>query len=463
MGPIMTEKKPIILVIDDTPVNLTILSSALSLEFDVQSATSGEAGLQEAKRLAPDLILLDVMMPGMDGYEVLRRIKSDPDLMHIPVVFVTAMQESQSEVEGLKLGALDYITKPFQVEIARHRIRNLLEREDLRKQVLRQKNQLEVEASAREKSQASLALANRRYQDLLHAASGFSIISTDVNGVILVFNRGAERMLGWTAAEVVGKCSPALFQLPSAGDSNTPDVPAESTQQESGFDVLVTKAKRTEQESREQTYVRKDGSHVQVEVVVTVVRDSSGEISGYLIIAKDISERKREQELIRHMAQHDSLTGLANRALFADRLQREMLSAQRDKATLTMMFMDLDKFKEVNDLHGHAVGDLLLQEVARRAVACVRESDTVARIGGDEFVILLRDVASEQYALGVAEKIRADLQRPFFLAGKTLEMSCSIGVALYPQHGKDAMTLSKNADQAMYQAKQQGRNKVVLF
>ena len=179
-----------------------------------------------------------------------------------------------------------------------------------------------------------------------------------------------------------------------------------------------------------------------------------------LVVLYDITERKQQQDQILHMAQHDSLTGLANRALFNDRLQRALASARRDKTSLALMFIDLDKFKPVNDQFGHAVGDWLLQQVAHRMQACVRDSDTLARIGGDEFVVLLRDVAGEPEALAVAEKIRASLAQPFVLAGHGLDISCSVGVALYPQHGVDDLVLSLNADHAMYQAKAEGRNRV---
>ncbi|MCW2312910.1 sensor domain-containing diguanylate cyclase [Rhodoferax antarcticus] len=180
-------------------------------------------------------------------------------------------------------------------------------------------------------------------------------------------------------------------------------------------------------------------------------------------IVHDITARKQVEEKILHMAQHDALTGLANRALFTDRLQRDLASARRDQTSLALMFIDLDKFKPVNDEHGHAVGDLLLQAVTQRMQACVRDSDTLARIGGDEFVVLLRDVAGESEALAVAEKIRASLAQPFELAGHSLNISCCVGVALYPQHGLDDLALSKHADHAMYQAKERGRNQVVLY
>ncbi len=180
-------------------------------------------------------------------------------------------------------------------------------------------------------------------------------------------------------------------------------------------------------------------------------------------IVHDITARKQAEAHILHLAQHDPLTGLANRALFTDRLQQALAGARRDQTSVALMFIDLDKFKPVNDEFGHAAGDLLLQAVTQRMQACVRDSDTLARIGGDEFVVLLRDVAGEPEALAVAEKIRASLEQPFELAGLSLNISCSAGVALYPQHGLDDLALSKNADHAMYQAKVRGRNQVVRY
>jgi diguanylate cyclase (GGDEF)-like protein len=163
------------------------------------------------------------------------------------------------------------------------------------------------------------------------------------------------------------------------------------------------------------------------------------------------------------MAQHDQLTGLPNRALFSDRLQRAIVNSVRDKTALALMFIDLDRFKPVNDTYGHIVGDLLLQDVARRMLECLRDSDTVARIGGDEFVLLLRDASAIPDTLTVAEKIRSGLDRPFVLQGHTLQISCSIGVAQFPEHGQDDITLAKNADVAMYRAKERGRNQVCLY
>ena len=172
---------------------------------------------------------------------------------------------------------------------------------------------------------------------------------------------------------------------------------------------------------------------------------------------------RQSEEKHRRLAHYDVLTGLPTRVLFSDRLKQSIRSAKRNKKHLALMFLDLDKFKPVNDSFGHAVGDLLLKEVAVRMQSCVRASDTVSRIGGDEFVILLQDVADAQSAFYVAEKIRLALNQPFELAGYQMSISCCVGIALYPDHATDERTLTKNADIAMYRAKENGRNQVQVF
>jgi diguanylate cyclase (GGDEF)-like protein/PAS domain S-box-containing protein len=193
------------------------------------------------------------------------------------------------------------------------------------------------------------------------------------------------------------------------------------------------------------------------------LRREDGRIYALCGISTDITERKDIEEHMQHMAQYDALTHLPNRALFDDRLKQAIAAAQRNKARLALMFIDLDKFKPVNDTYGHGVGDLLLKEVALRIQDCLRESDTAARIGGDEFVVLLPSIDTQQDASIVGQKILQSLNQPFELAGHNLEISGSIGVAVYPQHGKDEKLLVKNADIAMYYAKKNGRNNVKMY
>lgn len=174
----------------------------------------------------------------------------------------------------------------------------------------------------------------------------------------------------------------------------------------------------------------------------------------------DISERKAREELIRHLAQHDPLTDLPNRALYNDRLRQALLNARRENGSLAVIYFDLDKFKPVNDTYGHEVGDLLLKAVAERMRGCLRESDTVARVGGDEFVALLPRITAEADAVTVANNILLQLNTPFEIEGHTLNISGSIGIATFPSDGQDEASLTRCADRAMYQAKQGGRNQV---
>lgn len=181
--------------------------------------------------------------------------------------------------------------------------------------------------------------------------------------------------------------------------------------------------------------------------------DDNGEVCSYIGIARDISEHKQLLDRMQHMAHHDALTGLANRSLFFDHLHQAILQAQRDKQGLAVLFLDLDKFKPINDDYGHAIGDLLLQQVAMRIKTCVRTSDVVGRIGGDEFVVLLSNVTLPDTAELVANKIRESLAVPFQLREIPAQISVSVGMAFYPEHGKQALELVRSADEAMYLAK----------
>ncbi|MBJ7311718.1 diguanylate cyclase [Rugamonas sp. CCM 8940] len=180
-------------------------------------------------------------------------------------------------------------------------------------------------------------------------------------------------------------------------------------------------------------------------------------------LARALATSRQAEQALRHMAQHDTLTGLANRALFADRLEQALAGARREQQHLALLFIDLDGFKPVNDSLGHGVGDLLLKEVAQRLLHGVRHSDSVARLGGDEFVVLLRTVGTAGDALAMADKLCAALRPSYLLDGHRIDISASIGIALYPEHGADQTELTKNADSAMYAAKKNGRGGSALY
>jgi diguanylate cyclase (GGDEF)-like protein len=206
----------------------------------------------------------------------------------------------------------------------------------------------------------------------------------------------------------------------------------------------------------ESVNVRKDGSSIPVEVRATAIE--SGGNRFFIAIVRDITERKKTEEYIKQLAYHDTLTGLPNRTLFNDRFDHALAHASRYQHKLALLVMDLDHFKEVNDSLGHAAGDNLLKEIANRLATIMRKIDTVSRMGGDEFLLLLAEITGEEDASAVAQKVLEAIRQPVVLLGKELKVTASIGIALYPDDGSNLDSLLSNADDAMYQVKRAGRN-----
>ncbi len=209
---------------------------------------------------------------------------------------------------------------------------------------------------------------------------------------------------------------------------------------------------------------RKNGEIYPQWLTITAVKNKDEIVTHYVGTMLDITARKAIERKVQHLAHHDALTDLPNRTLLTDRLNQALAHVRREDTMLALMFIDLDKFKPVNDLLGHDIGDLLLKEVAERLLSCVkRESDTVSRIGGDEFVVLLARIENEGDVEIIAKNILGAVSQPFNIHNHSIDISSSIGIALYPKHGNDAISLMKSADNAMYQAKSSGRNCFVFF
>ncbi|WP_374263726.1 ABC transporter substrate-binding protein [Zoogloea sp.] len=265
-----------------------------------------------------------------------------------------------------------------------------------------------------------------------------------------------ERMRGYTPAEIAALSFDATFQ---PGDAER--IRGLVRQRVQAF--LADPTGKPHFYTDEMEKPRKGGGSVWVEVVSTYCRNPrSGKVELHGV-SRDISERRASQARIAYLAEHDMLTDLPNRNLVTDRLRQALAAARRNRHRVALLYIDLDRFKPVNDAYGHAVGDALLREAAVRMRACVRESDTVGRFGGDEFVVLLPNVEAVPDAQRVAEKIRVALGEPFVIAGVRLEVSSSVGIALYPEHGGDDVALLLHADSAMYDAKHGGRNRVAVF
>jgi len=207
----------------------------------------------------------------------------------------------------------------------------------------------------------------------------------------------------------------------------------------------------------------KSGAKKWISVTSRAVRNSAGQVQVYEGVVQDITDRKRAEEEVQFLAFYDSLTRLPNRSLFLDRAGIALASARRSRGKIALLFLDLDRFKNINDSLGHKIGDLLLREVAERLKSCVREEDTVARVGGDEYLVLLNPVSTGTAAMAVADRVRSSLCQGFVIQGHALSISCSVGISIYPDHATDTEALIKNADIAMYCAKERGRNVVRMF
>ncbi len=303
-----------------------------------------------------------------------------------------------------------------------------------------------------------------QFTESIIASSPFATMVTDLTGIITAMNPAAERMVGYTAAELLDRQTPLLLLDPAELARRA----AELSEQlglavEPGLAVLRVKPMRGEVEQAEWKFIRKDATRFHAQLTVSALTDEDGHVVGLILIAYDITERKRTEDTIAHLAHHDALTGLPTRTLFHDRLKLSLARSRRKRNKVGILVVDLDHFKKVNDRLGHHAGDRLLVEVARRLKTTVRVTDTVARMGGDEFVMLLDDLHSVEDAEMVAQKLVAALRLPVETEGEMVTPSASIGLCVFPDNGDDADALLKNADEAMYCAKQEGRNGFQTF
>jgi diguanylate cyclase (GGDEF)-like protein/PAS domain S-box-containing protein len=403
-------------------------------------AVNGEDALASVASAAPDLILLDVMMPGMNGYEVAASLKADPATANVPIIMVTAQMDRRARLAGLNAGAEDFLTKPVERAELSTRVRNLLrlkamadahqERNwDLEEQVRARTAELQRFRSAMDATADAIWLINRRTMRIV-----------EVNGT-------ASKMLGYSREELL-KLGP--LELGSAS----------LEQLESVYDRII--AGHSTSELMEVEIRCKDGSLLPVEIRRHAER--SGDDWLIVGVLRDITDRRAVEERLHYLAHYDALTSLPNRTLLYETLRSTLAQAEASGWAVFVLFIDLDHFKNVNDTLGHAMGDELLVQVGNRLVNCLRVRDIVGRLGGDEFalILLLEDNDPGGAAL-VAEKIRTVMAEPFDLNGRTLNVTASIGITVHPDDASDTETLIKYADTAMYRAKQAGRDTFRFF
>ena len=435
-------EQPRVLLVDDDEVNLLLTSIALRERgFAVTEATSGEAALVALAHGLPDVVVLDALMPGLDGFETCRELRVLPGCESLPVLMLTGLDDDASITRAYEAGATDFFVKSTQWSLLAGRLRYLLRAARVRAELERSKSRL---ARAQD-------LARMGSFDWKRGAGGpvFSVEG------LRVFGLGPSDTLSFR---------PLLRMLPADDRSGLVAVLHEVIRHST---VLATDIPATLRDGRQRIV------HVEAEPEF----NEHGNLVGYSGIVQDVTDRRLAEDKIRHLANFDTLTGLPNRRQLIWRAERALEHGRRLNHQVALLLIDLDRFKIINDTLGHGAGDELLMEVARRLRSCVRHSDqvmestiesmgsrshrtleAVGRLGGDEFVALLPEVVDERDAERVAQRVLELMREPIFVGGQECFVTASVGIALFPRDGTSVADLMRNSDVAMYSAKGAGRN-----
>jgi diguanylate cyclase (GGDEF)-like protein/PAS domain S-box-containing protein len=380
------------------------------------------ARLQQNKIAA---VLLDLYLPDSRGIETFETLFEAAPL--VPILILADPENEDIALQATRQGAQDYLLKEHLNAYWLPRLlRSVIERKA---------------------AEDALFLEKERAQVTLNSI-GDAVLSTDIAGNITYLNKVAEDMTGWSGREALGRPLTDVFQIINGKTRKPAANPMTQAVQEN----------RTVGLSANCILIRRDGVESAIEDSAAPIRDRGGIVIGAVIVFHDINMAHSVVKKMAHLAQHDVLTGLPNRLLFRDRLFYTVALARRHGRQCGILFLDLDGFKDINDSHGHSLGDQLLQSIAQRLLTCVRDSDTVARQGGDEFMVLLTEIGHPEDAAHSAQKLLAELIKPYNVAGEVFHISVSIGISLYPGDGTDSDTLINAADTAMYHAKDLGGN-----
>ncbi|MEP2979308.1 MAG: PleD family two-component system response regulator [Lentilitoribacter sp.] len=456
-----------VLVVDDIPANVKLLETHLLAEyFEVLTAEDGMSALNICDKTQVDLILLDIMMPGIDGFEVCRRLKANPKTVHIPVVMVTALDQPEDRVQGLECGADDFLTKPVNNMQLMARVKSLLRLKMLT-------DELRNQASGRT---SFVTLDDQKTGD--DQKSGPSAL--EERGLTLLIDGRA------SSHDRIAKSISEIADINAFSDPEAALFEAAETPYEliiindniAGSDPLRL---CSQLRSREATRFVPILIMLQAGDEQQIVRALDIGVNDYILHPFDPNElyarsltqikRHRSSEMLKaslsksvELAVVDPLTGLNNRHFLDAYMDKLISRSKRRNTPISLLITDIDKFKSVNDTYGHDAGDEALREFARRLRGTVRGADLACRFGGEEFLVLMPDT-TEQMALQVAERLRKSIEEmPFDITGESdpLSVTTSVGVTSFNPDIDDSKTLLKRADNALYEAKSQGRNRVVL-
>jgi diguanylate cyclase (GGDEF)-like protein/PAS domain S-box-containing protein len=399
--------------------------------FDIVWLPSISEGLQQVRLGGIDAIVVDLKLrdsTGIDTFDQLFAIAP-----HTPIMTLSTGKDEPLALEAIRRGAQGCLAKGHLASyLVPQTVRSVIQRKAVE------------DALYKEKARAEIALNS----------ISDAVICTDMSGRIDYLNIAAENMTGWSREEARGLPIAEVFRSINGVTRKPPERhPVE----------LVLLRDEPMGLAADTVLARRDGSEAAIEDSASPIHDWNSKLTSVVIVFHDVSAAQAMTMKMAHLAQHDFLTNLPNRVLLSDRLSQAIISAKRRGMQLAVLFLDLDNFKHINDSLGHATGDKLLQSVARRLTGCVRSSDTVSRQGGDEFVILLEDGKYGEDAALTANKLLAVLALPHSIDERELHITTSIGISTYPADGQNAEVLIKNADTAMYHAKEKGRNNYQFF
>ena len=434
------------LIVDDQWSLLQSLQALMRINgYQVDLARSGGEAITKLQDNDYQLVLLDLQMPGIDGLEVLEYIQQAK--LDLEVIVISGETSFSSVKDAIRLGAFDFVRKPYNPEELLHTVSRGVDHYRQRRQLLHRERKL--------------CESEQVHRFIVNNSPDF-IYMLNSQGYFTYVNDMAEELLGYKRKELIGKHFSEIIHPHNAAESHkffSEQRTGERATQSVDIRLMV---------NPHNDRVRSLENHeliMELNAFGVYEEDSEGEkvFLGTLGSARDITERKRSEEVISHQAYHDMLTRLPNRALFNDRINQAFAHARRSGENFALMFMDLDRFKLINDSLGHVMGDKVLQLVSDRILDCLRAEDTLCRFGGDEFALLLPKITSKESVSSVAEKIMKAVRKPFKHKDHELYVSMSLGIAMYPEAGESRESLLQSADIAMYQVKNDGKDGYCFF